>query len=229
MKYFTNRMTLDEVKKVYRQNALKFHPDLGGTDEAMQELIAEFEIAFAIAKRNGSVRTTETASSVQRDFYTQNGWRGSRYKTGLTTKDIAKIVRNYIKQVYPTYRFSVTSSYSTIDIALMEYPIELLNEALTENKKEAYTQYLLKREHQLNHYCISKDDWINPIILEVLEDINNLLNSYRYDDSNAMIDYFDTNFYPSISIGKWNKPAKFVERTARINTSKGTHFKQLSA
>ena len=30
-----------------------------------------------------------------------------------------------------------------------------------------------------------------------------------YDNSDAMIDYFDTAFYTNISIGKWNKPYEF--------------------
>jgi len=30
-----------------------------------------------------------------------------------------------------------------------------------------------------------------------------------YDNSDAMIDYFDTAYYTNISIGKWNKPYEF--------------------
>jgi hypothetical protein len=30
-----------------------------------------------------------------------------------------------------------------------------------------------------------------------------------YDNSDAMIDYFDTAYYTNISVGKWNKPYEF--------------------
>ena len=37
-------------------------------------------------------------------------------------------------------------------------------------------------------------------------DITKFMNGYNYDDSDAMIDYFDTNFYMNLAIGKWDKP-----------------------
>ena len=40
--------------------------------------------------------------------------------------------------------------------------------------------------------------------------------SYNYDDSDSMTDYFDTNFYLSVYVGKWDKPFKIVQRTARL-------------
>lgn len=50
----------------------------------------------------------------------------------------------------------------------------------------------------------------------VIEDVYNFMQSYNYDDSDAMIDYFDCNFYSSFNIGKWNKGFKVVPKTARI-------------
>lgn len=265
MKYFTNSMTLDEVKAAYRKQALRLHPDMGGSNEAMTELTHEFEIAFALAKRNAPAETNETAAEYQREFYTQHGWKGSRYKIGLSTLDIAKIVRSYIKYVHPTYRFSVTTEYfsggSEINIALMEYPVELTNyelmqkeverymradewfyipsidksirgSELTEEQKEEHIHYKLNKKnyHQLNYCYLDHTQWINPIILNVLIDINTFVKSYNYNDSDAMIDYFNTNFYYHLAIGQSDKPAKFVERIARISPAKQTkNVKRLTA
>ena len=36
-------------------------------------------------------------------------------------------MRDYVKNVYPTYRFSITATVRCIRISLMEYPVELTN------------------------------------------------------------------------------------------------------
>ena len=67
MKYFTNINTLDELKAAYRRLALKYHPDMGGSTEIMQEINNEHDALFEQLKRqhNASAdeyhQTTETA------------------------------------------------------------------------------------------------------------------------------------------------------------------------
>lgn len=251
MKYFTKKMTMEEVKAAYRTAALKPHPDVGGSNEAMQELNAEFKIAFALAK-NASKKAenneiNQTADSFCRTFYTQNGWQGSRYNRNLATKDIAKNIRDYVKAVYPNYKFSVTtesfSGGSAIEVALMETPVELTNKErmrewfykdchlvycyvpskgrvergdMTESEIEEFIAYRL--EDCLSTQTVKDSDtWINPVVRSVLDDVKALMNSYNYDDSDSMIDYFDVNFYGSIGIGKDLKPVAFVPKTERIS------------
>ena len=38
---------------------------------------------------------------------------------------------------------------------------------------------------------------------ELVQAANQIIKAYNSDDSNAMVDYFDTNFYYDIKI-KWN-------------------------
>ena len=71
MKYFNNPQTLEELKKQYRELALKHHPDCGGSNEAMKCVNGEYDELFEVLKnvrRNkdgekytASNGTTETA------------------------------------------------------------------------------------------------------------------------------------------------------------------------
>ena len=72
MKYFTNIHTLDELKSAYRRLALKYHPDMGGSTEIMQEINNEHDVLFEQLKRqhNASAdeyhQTTETPEEFRR-------------------------------------------------------------------------------------------------------------------------------------------------------------------
>lgn len=46
MKWFINPQTLEELKKQYKQLAMKHHPDLGGSDDEMKEINAEYDKLF---------------------------------------------------------------------------------------------------------------------------------------------------------------------------------------
>ena len=252
MKYFTKKMTLDEVKAAYRAAAMKLHPDRGGSTEAMQQLNAEFEVAFAIAQKfekadptyaKRQPKTAENAGSYRRQFYTVNGWQGERYNSNLSTKDIAQLIREYVKNAHPTYRFSITSDINSITIALTEYPVELTNsdlmlnyyhtdyhkrwsyvpskgnietDSMTQSDIEEWINYQVETANRKQNFCES-DTWLNPVVFAVLQDIQNFMNSYNYDDSDSMTDYFNTNFYGYVQIGRDGKPAKLVERTARTS------------
>lgn len=268
MKYFTKKMTLDEVKAAYRAAAMKLHPDRGGSTEAMQQLNKEFEVAFAIAQKFAKAdpmytkqqpKTAESAGSYRQQFYTVNGWQGKRYDPNLSKKEIAKIIREYVKYVHPTYRFSITTEYfsggSEISIALTETPIELTTVDIIRKylhsvhwtfyyyPQKAEQEYRDMNEQDIEEYCayICEETkkyhqsainckWLHPAVANVIEDVYRFAQSYNYDDSDSMVDHFDVNFYFSFTIGKWNKPAKFVERTARISpTKKAKSVKRLTA
>lgn len=60
MKWFNNPQTLEELKEQYRKLALKNHPDLGGSTQAMQEINAEYEALFARLKNVHKAASGET-------------------------------------------------------------------------------------------------------------------------------------------------------------------------
>lgn len=59
--YFTNVLTLEELKKLYRALAMKNHPDVGGDVEIMKAINNEYKKAFnAIKNAHNATATKET-------------------------------------------------------------------------------------------------------------------------------------------------------------------------
>lgn len=66
----------------------------------------------------------------------------------------------------------------------------------------AAAKYAYKREaeseNDLNIYHLDKYKVYTTETIEIIKKVNSLINAYRYDESNSMVDYFDTNFYYDI-------------------------------
>lgn len=239
MAYFKNVKSFEDLKEQFKKLARKHHPDCGGDPEVMKEINAEFDTLFPIWKHRHNAtaaeKSNETADETRRHFYTQNGWAGENYDSNKGTKEIAAIIRAYVKEVYPTYKFSVRYSHSSmcseIHTELVKSPIEIYKpfESLTDDERwkvwrRAESNRYVEPFGCLDdeHYAILKEayenhQWLkvyNEATQAVIDDVENQVKSYRYDDSDGMIDYFDTNFYyfgVKIS-GKF----AVVEKTARI-------------
>lgn len=145
--------------------------------------------------------------------YTGHGFEGKRYSDKFSTKDIALFIRNELKEKYHHCKFSVTKkSYTggaSITVALISAPFDVF-EAVSESDSEqlrSRKEWNIKSGHtEVNHYYIRDAKDITEKAREVIEEVKNIANSYNFDDSDGMIDYFHTNFYLTIKIGKWNKP-----------------------
>lgn len=202
MKHFKNINSLSELKKEYRKLALANHPDKGGNTETMQEINVEFDVLFKIWQNvPESVETgekKETAQDFRRKFYTEYGWEGSRYDSRLSTKDIAARVREYAKMKWPQYKFSVRTEYysggSAIHLKLVSGPEKAF--------KEGSTKTYISTMQNVRGF----EKELTEIAFNVMNDVCDFMQSYNYDDSDGMIDYFNTNFYSHVYIGSWDKP-----------------------
>ena len=115
-KYFKAVKSYEDLKNQYKKLLKANHPDNGGDLEAMKEINVEYDALFAVWKNKKEVETgeeiNETADSTRSQFYTMFGWEGSNHDWNRSLKEVAQIVRTYVKEKYPTYKFSVRTSYA---------------------------------------------------------------------------------------------------------------------
>lgn len=175
--YFKNVKSFEELKTLYRTLLKENHPDNGGELETMQEINVQFDIAFKIWKDRAIKANTiteeekkETAETTRRSFYTANGWEGSRYNSNLSLKEIAKIVRGYVKEKYPTFRFSVRTSYASM--------CQELHVALTQAPHDIYMSADDLRAYGLMHYPTMPDGTISEFE-QYKEDISLMMRRWR--------------------------------------------------
>lgn len=125
---------------------------------------------------------------------------GENYKNGIGTKEIVQKIRDYVKK-YSDYTFSVTLDKSTwtpdIQVSLVSGSKDITKNGTIEELK--------KIVGNINHYALEDSDFykkpfMSEEVYNMLVDINKYIASFRYDDSDIMTDYFDTNFYYDLKI-----------------------------
>lgn len=216
--YFKNIKSYDDLKTQYRKLAIQNHPDMGGKVETMQEINNEYDALFFIWKRKSNIETKETAASTRSEFYTQNGWKGENYNRNTSLKDIAKIVRNYVKLQYPTFRFSITTHYASmcqeLNIYLTEAPFDIIKHESEWNEDEKLKAWRKEKEG------FGKSIYYRDDISTMFADIDSFVRSYNREDCDSMIDYFDVDFYYfGVRVADGEHPIKIVPRTARIGNA----------
>ena len=65
MRYFSNPQTLEDLKKQYRELALRHHPDVGGSDEIMKAVNSEYDELFQALKDIHRTKDGETYTAKQ--------------------------------------------------------------------------------------------------------------------------------------------------------------------
>lgn len=239
MAYFNNIKSFEDLKEQFKALARANHPDCGGDAEIMKAINAEYDCLFPIWKNRHNATavnpTTETANSTRSEFYTQNGWKGSKHDWNRSTKEVAAIIRKYVKEIYPTYKFSVrfssASMCSEVHVSLKEAPQEIYKtfEELTHDE-------LIKawRKAEYNHWmkergCLDDDamaelkkayeehtfmKFYTEAVQAMIDDIDREVKAYNFEDCDGMIDYFHVDFY---YLGcKVADDFKIVPKTARI-------------
>lgn len=221
MKYFTNINSLDELKKEYRRLVMLNHPDRGGDVEIMKAINNEYDMMFPVLKlkynQSAAEPTHETAESTRNEFYTANGWKGERYEAGRSLKEIAQLVRAYVKEFFPDYRFSVRTSYASmcqeLHVDMTEAPAEIFKpyeEMTKDDISECWRKAVRNSVWTLNSWNKAEEKaeferiWskygafykcLTDKTRATVKAVDEYVNSFNYDDCDSMIDYFDVNFY----------------------------------
>lgn len=242
MKYFKNIKSFEDLKAQFKKLVRENHPDAGGDAEIMKEINVEYDALFPIWKDKQEQATgskvTETAESTRRQFYTAFGWEGSNHSWNRSLKEVAQIVRAYVKEKYPTYKFSVRTSYASmcqeLHVDLKESPIEIyktVDELTREDKSEFFRKanrndyWTLSswtdKEFAAEYERITSEHGnffriLNETTKAVIDDVDNFVNSYNYHDCDGMIDYFDVDFYYFGCAQNNSCSINIVPKTARI-------------
>lgn len=142
----------------------------------------------------------------------------------MTTKEIAKQIRTDLKAM-KGYKFSVrTESYSggsSINVNVMKSPIRMIrtpdeipvNVSVYNYTRDQINDMQTKKYHQLSNYILNdgyeEESWNNGVFLTEaghndLMKVNEIIKKYHWDKSDSSVDYFHTNFYYHIELGKWD-------------------------
>lgn len=158
------------------------------------------------------------------NFYTANGWAGSNYDSKLSTKEISAKVRSYAKKNFPEFKFSVRSEWSmytdSIYIELKSGPCV----PFVEGSRSAERGYMSTMS--------TVKGWENeltPEMFKVLDAVTTYASSFRYNDSDGMQDYFDTNFYIHIEVSDEYKVIEPKAKKSSIKTEKAEEAKEMEA
>lgn len=246
-KYFKNIKSFEDLKNQFKLLARKNHPDAGGDAEIMKEINCEYDALFPIWKEHHNItepenQTTETAENTRYQFYTEFGWKGNNHDWNRSLKEVAQIVRTYIKEKYPTYKFSVRTSYASmcqeLHVDIKESPVEIYKdfEDLTQKEKnEIIRRMRYNNLFPLNSYddndlkTIFESIWeergsyykcLNKTTKDVIEDIDQFVKSYNFSDCDGMMDYFHVDFYYFGCCQDNGRDIKIVPKTAKTKNKK---------
>lgn len=138
---------------------------------------------------------------------------GKNYDIAMSTKDIAKNIRQHIKKNHPGWMFSVRTSHSRLNITLKYAPARVfktkdeLRQIVPEWKHEKIVDRAPSSDH--SYYNTTSIDNHEQLIMtdeaySVMKDVYDYTESFNMDDSDIMTDYFNCNFYSyyEISIEK---------------------------
>ena len=157
-------------------------------------------------------------------FYTANGWAGSNYDSKLGAKEIAAKVRSYAKKNFPEFKFSVRSEWSMYTDSMY---IELKSGPcvpFVEGSRSAERGYM----STMSNVKAWKDE-LTPEVFASLNAVSNYASSFRYDDSDGMQDYFDTNFYLSIEVSDEYKVIEPKAKKSSVKPEKVEGAKEVEA
>ena len=98
-------------------------------------------------------------------------------------------------RIYTGEEIISTDKYFTLDGKEQQ---EIREKAARYEYEKATTE-----THAINHYHVENISYLTEQTKSLIQQIISIICSYRYDESNSMVDYFNTNFYYDIAI----KPA----------------------
>lgn len=158
------------------------------------------------------------------NFYTASGWAGSNYDSKLSTKEIAAKVRAFAKKNFPGFKFSVRSEWSMYTDSMYIELKEGTCIPFVEGSRSAERGYMSTMSTVKGW-----EDELTPEMFKVLDAVTTYASSFRYDDSDGMQDYFDTNFYLKIKVSDEYKVVEPKAKKSSVKAEKAEEVKEVEA
>lgn len=158
------------------------------------------------------------------NFYTASGWAGSNYDSKLSTKEIAAKVRVFAKKNFPEFRFSVRSEWSMYTDSMYIELKEGTCIPFVEGSRSAERGYMSTMSTVKGW-----EDELTPEMFKVLDAVTTYASSFRYDDSDGMQDYYDTNFYLKIKVSDEYKVVEPKAKKSSVKAEKVEEAKEVEA
>lgn len=158
------------------------------------------------------------------NFYTANGWVGSNYDSKLSTKEIAAKVRVFAKKNFPEFKFSVRSEWSMYTDSMYIELKEGTCIPFVEGSRSAERGYMSTMSTVKGW-----EDELTQEMFKVLDAVTTYASSFRYDDSDGMQDYYDTNFYLKIKVSDEYKVVEPKAKKSSVKAEKAEEVKEVEA
>lgn len=157
-------------------------------------------------------------------FYTANGWVGANYDSKLSTKEIAAKVRSYAKKNFPDFKFSIRTEWSIYTDSMCIELKEGTCIPFIEGSRSAERGYMSTMNNVKGW-----ENELTPEMFKVLDAVTTYASSFRYDDSDGMQDYFDTNFYLKIKVSDEYKIIEPKAKKSSVKPEKVEEAKEVEA
>lgn len=148
----------------------------------------------------------------------------------VDNKTIGKAIRSDIKEAIASgflpkkfnndnIKYSVRIKDNTIQVKGIIDGDRIERLAVSETtKRNGMKTMVLSTEHGLGANEVN----------DIKEKLEKISNSYRYNNSNSMVDYFDTNFYSSVSVGRVDAYEKTEKSEKDLNKNLVDSVKKMS-
>jgi len=149
-------------------------------------------------RKKGALKWPPESGIQERQGYGPNPWQGGKYEETqrLSTPEIAKRIREDLKEAVKLgylpkqFKASVTtesfSMGSSLSLTVKDMPADFkMFERDPDPMRERYGH-------------ITDDLAMTPQAKELMDNLNAMVNQYRYQDNDPMTDYFSTNFYSHV-------------------------------
>lgn len=146
--------------------------------------------------------------------YSGNKFVGSAYDRikGLPIKEVAKLVREELRILYPDWKFSIRTDHNSMNVDIVDIPYDPYSEEYGA-ALNADQDFRADQHHQLYNDQYNKDR----------EKIKGVVSQYNMNDSDGMRDYHHSHFYSSIDLVDRNVKRKWYSQNAEFKRMEKWH------